>query len=153
MKPFGLMQLPVDVSVRKRIVQVVSLPLPNGTIMVRMVPGEPTTMIEMPVANLLPLPSSWNHSHWLHVARVNSLFSFPEDMLRREHAFLWDHTIHEFEVPRQKYTGKDDDKTIIYKINERPASGWNYDRWQSFSCDVQHLYSRNLLDPENPVVK
>jgi hypothetical protein len=141
-KPHDLARLSHNKSKRQRIVEVISKPFPGegeeeGTthIMVRMVPGEPTTMQEVALVMLNPAV----RAKYLHVARVNSTFSFPEDMLRYDAAALFDHEIDEDHVPREKRHD-----VLVYIVSDRKTPRWTTARWNSFSCSIKPVLTRKL---------
>lgn len=138
-KPYQLAHLEVEVSTRRRLVEVISRPTPDNTIMVRMVPGEPTTMLEVKLGEL----HSRAQNRYLHIARVTTGFVFPEDMLRYDNAALYDHTLPE--------DGGDDrglpvppEGLLVYTDSANRKNPWTLDRWNSFSCTVTPVLIRDL---------
>jgi hypothetical protein len=146
-RPYDLATLAVPVSTRRRVVEVITHPIPGGTIMVRMVPGEPTTMTETLVENLLPHAKK----RWLHIGRVtHCAFTFPEDMLRYDYAFLFDHTIPE---EGEEGTGLRLDLSLpeaglVYTVRDQKSPPWTVDRWTSFSCVIKPVLIRDLRSGE-----
>jgi hypothetical protein len=134
-KPYQLAYLEVATSTRQRVVEIISYPIPGPkgeTVMVRMVPGEPTTMEEVPITKLAPAPQM----RWVHVAVVNSVLNFPEDMLRYDGAALFDHTLNESD-PNQG-------EVLIYRVSETKAARWHDARWHSFQCTINNVLVRDL---------
>ena len=119
--------------------EVISRPIGNGGIMVRMVPGDPDTMQEVSVASLSVLNEKPN---WVHYAEVSGNFGFPIDMLRYDFAAPVNFT----------FTG-DDRHTTVYKpenavwgerlviaaasLYKQPR--WTIDRWRSFCWGIKPL--------------
>lgn len=149
MKPLVPYQLATilntDISKRRRVVQIISKPTPDNTIMVRMVPGEPTTMIQLPIEGIehvnekKPLTLAFPY---LHVAEVDcSGMVFPEDMLRYDNAALFDHTMIEQSGQRQT------EKVHVYCFaRNRTTLPWTVKRWESFGAFIKPLYIKNLRD-------
>lgn len=131
-------------SVRERVVEVISRETPDKTIMVRMVPGEPTTMVEMPVSMLRLRPRG--KVRYLHVASVRSSLPFPEDMLRYDNAALFDHTVQEEPL-------RSDGEVIVYTVSDSKAPPWTNARWMSFGAGIIVKYVRDLRHPEAAIVK
>jgi hypothetical protein len=149
MKPLVPYQLATilntDISKRRRVVQIISRPTPENTIMVRMVPGEPTTMIQLPIEGIEHVnekkPLSFPEPY-LHVAEVDcNRMVFAEDMLRYDNAFLFDHTLNEESEDRP-------DKPVhVYRLfRARTISPWTIKRWNSFGMSIKPLYIKNLRD-------
>lgn len=153
-KPYDLADLAVNVSSRPRTVEVISRPIPSGssdpsavdTIKVRMVPGEPTTMVEVFLDRLAARPKQ----RWLHVAEVECRFTFPEDMLRYDSAFLFDSELWE---SGQDGEGLRGGPWLVYRLNNsKRSAGWSLARWASFGATVTHKLTRDLRHPEAAVV-
>lgn len=149
-KPYDLALLTVPVSARRRTVEIISKPIPNEggepTIMVRMVPGEPTTLAEVPVAHLLPRAKA----RYLHVAEVRTGMTFPEDMLRYDFAALYDHMA--AEAPDPHVYCDPTVPTLIYRVMTNRNPSWTVGRWQSFGCSIVNILVRDLRDIEAKVV-
>jgi hypothetical protein len=132
-KPYDLASIKLPVSTRRRVVECVSQPTPDAKIMVRMVPGEPTTMIEVAVKDLLP----YVKKRYCHIASVTMRFGTAEDMLRHDSAALYDHTINEsaetHSVP-----------FLIYTVNDSKYPVWTVERWFSFSAQLTTVAVRDL---------
>jgi len=132
-KPHDLAFMTVPTSTRRRVVEVLSFPVPGGTIMVRMVPGDCETLREVPLSLLAPC----NKTRYIHFAEVEGRFMFPEDMLRYDGAALCDP-----DQPEDEYrpTGP----VLIYKISDRARPPWTDARWLSFGCKVRHILTHDF---------
>jgi hypothetical protein len=149
-RPYELTTISLPVSKRRRTVEVISRPFSSAgaeatdRINVRMVPGEPTTLTEVAVADLEGLLA---RMRWLHVAEVSTRFPYCEDMLRYDIAALFDHTVSEVaEIPS---TWPDSPETVfqVWRLSARKKPAWTYTRWHSFGAFVKPLYVRDLLRP------
>lgn len=146
-KPHDLALLNVleSISSRPRAVEVISYIIPpekvDGmpNIMVRMVPGDPTTLREVCAENLKPL--GWK-GRWVHIAEVQGSGCFPEDMLRYDGAHLLD--------PDQPEDGergwKPDGPVMIYRVDDRKQPRWTTARWSSFCWGIRHRVTIDLKD-------
>lgn len=133
-KPYQLAKLSTPNSERPRVVEIISMPTPSGTIMVRMVPGDPTTIRE----ESLDLLSEYKgRARYCHIASVITRLGFPEDMLRYDCAALCDATLNESDLHTEK-------ETLIYSVSERKSPHWTYARWHSFLAGVRHCRTINL---------
>jgi hypothetical protein len=138
-------------SLRPRIVEVVSYPTPNETIMVRMVPGEPTTVKKVYVAELTPCKRKYRY---VYLARVIG-FTFPEDMVFYDNAALYDHRLPECgeENPILGYADGlrvPDEGLIVYKLSSaKRVKPWTYGRWQSYSCWIEEVKVTDLRKQES----
>lgn len=125
----------------------------NERVKVRMVPGEPTTLAEVAVADLLP----HQRKRYVHVALVSGTFCFPEDMLRYDGAALYDHELNESGDdgmglrPPVKEGESPRWQCLVYCLSDRktadlsrPGSPWTKDRWHSFSCGIRPMQVRDL---------
>ena len=144
-EPYQLVLLEIRTSTRKRPVQVISRLIPDhpegDTIMVRMVPGDPTTIREVPIAKLEHYTIR-NKKRWVHIAEVQGSFSFPEDMLRYDGAALCDPD--QDEVPEGGW--RTAGGVLIYAVSDRKQPSWTDARWRSFSWGLQHELTLDLDD-------
>jgi hypothetical protein len=114
--------------------------------MVRMVPGDATTLVEVATANVLPFQKKrWCHvgkvfanhaSHALHDGGLGMMF--PEDMLRYDYAALCDWT-----QPEEGYYPCED-AVLIYTVRDLKKSPWTDGRWLSFSYGVESVHVWDL---------
>jgi|SRR6516162_2929492 hypothetical protein len=124
-----------------RVVEIISCSFPatetpgalNNRVMIRTVPGEPTTMIEVETAEL----GYRLKSRYVHVARVFG-HDFPLEMLRRDHAWFWEYKLDSLEIS--------EDGVEIYTVNDRKDLPWTV-HWVDFGCRIQPLYRRDLSTP------
>lgn len=103
---------------------------------VRMVPGEPTTMetgrtvmLHKPVLNY----------KYVHVARVHGLGVFPEDMLRHDCCYLFDHTQL---LPEDGW--RPGEAVLVYQVTDRRMPTWTEACWISFGWQLMRLTSRKV---------
>jgi hypothetical protein len=120
----------------KRPVQVVSHPTPHRMIIVRMIPGDPTTLREVK-CNELEIPpieeADLIERPWkmrVQYAKVSGTGHFPTDMLRKERAFPVD-----FNLDLQDTK----DELMIFRLTKNPREPWNNSRWQSFGWRIEHF--------------
>lgn len=155
-KPNDLALMEVTTSTRKRYVEVVSYPFPAGantgqpsqgqiidSIMIRMVPGDPTTLREVPIA-LLHRPLDKNR--YVHVARVHpGIGPFPEDMLRYDCAALYGPD--QPEEPTDdfgRHTWRPAEPVLIYRAATGKRPQWTPARWASFCWRIEHVATFDL---------
>lgn len=116
--------------------ETMGFPMPEGTIMVRRVPGHPGTLEELRVTQVEPIDGS-HRQRWVHYARVAGAYSFPIDMLRRENAS----PVNFDPETGQRLKGVEPDEPLtIAKVTDRKIYDWNEARWSSFGwkCDPFH---------------
>jgi hypothetical protein len=117
--------------------EVISMPLPDGNIMVRRVPAHPGTAQEMPMTKLTALQPH-QKAKWVHYARVRGSGQFPVDMLRYDSAVplnfsLEPHAFHRTRsVPVIIPSFGFDDLIVCNVTKSRTDSGWTPERWRSF---------------------
>jgi hypothetical protein len=121
--------------------QLISYPTPEETIMVRRVPDDPSTMVEMPLSaiELVSFPRLYR-PHWVQYAKVSGRFDFPVDMLRYDSCVPVNFTLEESErgqVITQVTDGGPD--LIVAKATSTRQDGFTYARWASFSWTAQGL--------------
>jgi hypothetical protein len=173
-KPNDLATIQLPTSSRRRVVEVISHPIPAErfakpeTIKVRMVPGEPTTLVEVWVEKLAPVQIQSAY-RYVHVAEVRCAFTFPEDMLRYDGAALYRHDLHEDGEPSPKFGDRrglriseetDLDlglpglpyvlqpRVLVYRLSSTRKSPWTVARWHSFSASITPLIVRDLRSGE-----
>ena len=107
-KPKDLATIKLSSSSRCRLVEVISNPIPAKrfikpeTIMVRMVPGEETTMVEVAVSDL-EVPKLSCVQRYCHIAEVDCKgFPLNEAMLPYDNAALYDHQALEWDCGRDE---------------------------------------------------
>ena len=124
--------------------QVVSLPTPEKTIMVRMVPGNPTSMKELPVERIVESRITKKYKY-VQYAQVGGNGSFPVDMLRYDFATPVNFTLAEDETGHVFAELDDDsgDALIIARCTHLKSGGqggpWTAGRWNSFGWSVQSI--------------
>jgi hypothetical protein len=121
----------------KRLVETISYPffespLAAGRIKVRMVPGEPTTLSELPVSELAVEEYAFGKTQRGNIvveyAHVSYAFCFPTDMLRYDDCHIYDHN---FDTTQP---AKD---VLVYRVRRpRPVRSWTEARWRSFSAKI-----------------
>jgi hypothetical protein len=139
LKPYLLVMVEGDEG-HRYIGQTMTFPLPEGTIMVRRVPGHAGTLIELPVSALKVLPNQ-ERRRFVQYAKVSGHGSFPWDMLRRENAVPVNFDPETLEIdPAFKITVLlGDDARLIAKVTDGHTALWNYERWRSFGWEVEHI--------------
>lgn len=132
--------------------ETVSLPTPEGTIMVRRVPGDPTTMEAMPLDRILPM--DWK-PRLVHYAEVYGSGSFPTDMLRYDFACPVNFRITEDYPHWEPIEGAEPAPVrerpnsrglIIATVSRqgRSSNPWCSERWRSFMWSVKELRKRGV---------
>ena len=112
--------------------EVISYETPENTIMVRRVPNDPSTMVEMPVAKLKGVTGRYSH---IHYAAVHGRGRFPIDMLRYDWATPVSFTLDSEGYP---VLNKGETKLIIATVSH-PTRTWTPARWNSFSWGIAEL--------------
>lgn len=111
--------------------EVLSRLTPNGTYMVRMVPGHPGTLVETSAAALETcLPSAVK---WVHYATVAGSGSFPVDMLRYDMAAPLNFNPDTLEI----YPIFGLDVRVVCQASNRRMPTWTPARWGSFLWSVR----------------
>ena len=132
-KPYQLASLPTPNSKRRRVVEVISMPDPDGFIYVRMVPGCPGTVQAVNPTDLLPSPAY----RYCQLAEVKCPLGLPEDMLRYDGAALYDHTVSESDAAPKQAT--------VYRLSRAAKlPGWSVGRWQSFGAACRNVQTIDL---------
>lgn len=149
-RPYDQAHLVVSphISTRPRLVEVISMPFPakdraddtilTDRVMARMVPGEPTTMREVRVANL----HTCGQKRYLHVARVRMTtgLPFPTDMLRHDNGWLYHSHMPEDEVTAPV----EDGGVLVYTTSSSTHWPWTTERWTSFETLINEVLVRDL---------
>lgn len=133
--------------------EVMSFPIPNAasaladpTIMVRMVPGHPGTLREVPVESLCMADSKPKYTHY---AKVKGFGQFPVDMLRYDFAAPLNFTI------RKEWTGYragDPDPTfgfdclVVASASRERRTRWTPERWKSFIWRIEEIGTLQICD-------
>ena len=116
--------------------QVVSRETPEGTYMVRRVPGDPSTMEEMPRGKL----GKTNKYKYVAYAAVSYRFYFPVDMLRYDFASPVNFKLEEEEGRVKVILNSGETQPIIARVTDsKYCPGWTDARWGSFSSSVEIL--------------
>lgn len=121
--------------------EVLSLPTPDSTVMVRRVPGHPGTLEEVKLADLMAMTGGPKHKY-IHYAIVQGHGQFPTDMLRYDQCAPVNFKL----VPDRWGTltateflpgfEGERDLMVAKTSSRRGAQPWCVERWQSFlwSC-------------------
>lgn len=118
--------------------EILSRVTPKGTYMVRMVPGHPGTLREMPGDKLMGTAARIKYVHYAQV--IQGVGVFPIDMLRYDHCAplnfdpetLKIDPLFGFEHP------------VVARASDRKDPDWTHERWGSFTWGVQHLSTDKL---------
>jgi hypothetical protein len=130
-------------SKRERPVEIISRPVGDGTIMCRMVPGDPTTLATVRVESLR-IPNI--KYKYIHFAEVSGWGSFPEDMLRYDCACLYDHNQHEEPVDGEGHlTFVPNGPVRIYRLSTIKKTNWTHERWASFGWKLKEVLEETLF--------
>lgn len=121
--------------------EVLSLPTPDNTLMVRMVPGDETTLREVPIAQLAPVI---NRPRYVHYATVRGGRRFPVDMLRYENAAPANFTIESNGVFDVAVPTVPDDRLIVAYASDEAQPQWTSARWRSFGWAIKHVHSMKI---------
>jgi hypothetical protein len=117
--------------------QIISRPIGDGTIMVRMVPDDPTTMEQV---SLEMLGKPHLKCKWVHYAQVNGFGQFPIDMLRYDFCSPANFTMSYDERDRIVVTIKDGQHDLIVaQCTTVNRPDWTRGRWLSFGWDIKPL--------------
>jgi hypothetical protein len=117
--------------------QVISKETPDKTIMVRMVPDDPSTMEEVPVFSISkPL----HKDKWVHYAKVRGPGSFPWDMMRYDYAAPVS-----FERTEEGIALKEGQtELIIASCTETKKHRWTAARWASFGWSIEPMQTLRI---------
>lgn len=115
--------------------QLASFPTHDQTIMVRLVPGDPNSLSEVPLKAILRPASSFK---WVHYAEVYGKFGFPVDMLRYDSCYPVNFTIAPDGSTSPKEGWPEGRLIVAASSTTRSRSPFTKERWQSFSwlCDT-----------------
>jgi hypothetical protein len=111
--------------------EILSLRIPDDTFMVRMVPGHPGTLCQIPAARLMPA----NKIKWVHYAEVNGHGSFPIDMLRYDFAAPLNFSP---ETKKVNHSFGFDGMVVVTATCHRNPR-WTTDRWASFNWSIRPI--------------
>lgn len=141
LKPWQLVSVTSDGVGSAYIGEVVSMPTPSNTIMVRKVPGNPGLLEEVHVSACeLVEAGDWH----VHYACVNGpLKSFPTDMLRTDQCVPVSFDI-EWENDRGSFVVKKESPTtmlIVAQVVRRRHPQWTPARWNSFGWGLAEMSS------------
>jgi hypothetical protein len=118
--------------------EILSRPTPEDTYMVRMVPGDPGTLREVPSEQLAVRPEQ--HSvKYVHYAAVNGHGAFPVDMLRYDHCAPLN-----FDPETGEFTSFGFDERIVARASGSRHPGWTTARWASFSWGLRELKTEKI---------
>ena len=133
--------------------EVMSYPFPSDgslrddRVMVRRVPGDPTTLEEVDVKDVNPVIGTKTEGH-VQYARVSGGGSFPIDMLRNECATPVNFTIQSDpdNIPwRKAVLNEGETEFVIGRFMRGPEPPqWNFLRWKSFGWTVEPITSKTL---------
>lgn len=145
LKPYMLVAVSMEDGRYNVIGQTMSFSTPENTIMVRMVPGHPGTLQEIPLTRIYSVGT--RRYRQVSYATVKGVGSFPEDMLRYDNAVPVN-----FKIERDDWRTKaiidpafGSDELIIATVCE---SGRRNDfcdaRWASFLWSVKRLKTETI---------
>jgi hypothetical protein len=126
--------------------QIISRPTPEGTVMVRMVPDDPATMMEWPITNIAQTDLKWR---WVSYAEVHGKSYFPVDMLRYDFC-----TPVNFRLEKRKGTlsilepvlNDGENKLIVATCSMYKGGGdWHGARWASFGWTLNRLQTIKIV--------
>lgn len=161
-------QAPVEGGRYQDIGQVLSMPTPERTLMIRRVPGHPGTLEEIAIDRLNPYlcdPRRLKRMRHVHYATVAGPGQFPTDMFRYDRC-----TAVNFElVERDRFSGGftarikapnhtalinhmlpeadligGDEELIVARVSDRADPGWTAERWRSFLWRLTPLKSERF---------
>lgn len=112
-----------------------SFPTPEGTIMVRRVPGFAGTLEEMPVEWLSKC--DWRTAD-VHVAAVIGRGRFPLDMLRHDQCVPVNFTLDDAMRPKI-IVGLSDELLIARCMESRRVDAFTKPRWESFGWQLRNV--------------
>jgi len=122
--------------------EIISHPIEPDTIMIRMVPDDPSTMVEFPVNRLKKCTTKYKYVHY---ATVSGQGQFPVDMLRYDFASPVNFKICHDESGRNEIIKTDDsDCLIIARCTELKSTKWTNARWSSFMWTIKPLKTLKL---------
>lgn len=130
--------------------ETVSFPTPEGTIMVRRVPGMAGTMDEVPLDRISTLGVKRITIHYAAVAgpgnRLRGGF-FPVDMLRYDGAVPVNFSIDEEGRAVPEIEG---DELIVANVSTVSRRAfWTKDRWGSFLWSLREIKSEQFIEGES----
>lgn len=142
-KPKDLATILLTSSSRRRLVEIISNPIPARrfvkpeTIMVRMVPGEQTTIAEVAVSDL-EVPKLNCIQRYCHIAEVDRKgFPLNVDMLRYDNAALYN-----YQEAEDGFLGTE--PILIYRVSDSKRSLWTISRWNSSLHTIRPVLVRDL---------
>lgn len=127
--------------------QVISMPIGDGTIQVRMVPDDPCTTVNIALDKLRNPDGKYK---WVHYAKVSGQFDFPVDMLRYDFAAPVNFTIGEGELGQittqfRSTPGLPEWKDlIIARCTRTKQTQWTPARWASFSWQIEEIKTAKI---------
>lgn len=137
LKPYDLVLVKRDAY--SHIGQVISRPM-EKTIMVRLVPDDPTTIVELPLSCLQRTLYKYK---WVQYAEVRGSFCFPIDMLRYDKAAPVNFYIDD-DGAMLKDECSEDKAFIIGRAVTRKSQEWTVARWSSFCWSLKELRTLKL---------
>lgn len=145
LKPYMLVRVKMDDGRYNIVGEVMSFETPEHTVMVRMVPGHPGTLQELPVSRLLPVERKY---YSVAYATVHGRGQFPEDMLRYDNAVPVNFEVyHDQTGPKAKLLpGLGDQLIIATVLPYGSRSDFCDARWASFLWSVKRLKVERLTD-------
>lgn len=123
--------------------ETVSFPTPEGTIMVRRVPGMAATVEEVALDRISPLGKK---RITIHYAVVSGRGFFPTDMLRYDGAVPVNFSINEEGRAVPEVEG---DPLVVANVSTAShREFWTKDRWSSFLWSIRELKSEQFREGE-----
>lgn len=143
LKPYDLVT--VDHGSYRAYAEIISHPITaSRTIMVRTVPSEPTTMIELPMEQIQGEPIKRPKQLYVQYAKVCGVGSFPVDMLRYDFASPLNFTIvmdGRGRITTPLKEGVDPEEGLIIARLTGRKLPWTYARWSSFLWSCEEIKS------------
>lgn len=129
MVPWAIVEVQLDG--RSVFGELVSFPTHDRTIMVRLIPGDPNSLTEVPLSTILRTSARMK---WVHYAEVSGNFGFPSDMLRYDNCHPVNFTIGLDDAPILSDGWPPGSALMVAATGStRSRSPFTLARWQSFS--------------------
>jgi hypothetical protein len=116
--------------------EVISYEIDNSddqTVMIRLVPGDPSTIVEVPINCIKPVKGNYK---WVHYAVTWGFGQFPIDMLRYDCAAPVNFT---FNDDGEAILNEGEINYIVARCSELKRWTWTYERWRSFMWNIEPL--------------
>jgi hypothetical protein len=118
--------------------EILSRITPQGTYMVRMVPGHPGTLREIAGERLMGTTGRIKYVHYAKL--VQGVGAFPIDMLRYDHCAPLNFDPETLQInPLMGF-----DTPVVARASDRKDPDWTHERWRSFTWDVEPMRTERL---------